>query len=89
LDYWLAAWVACYSALESAVETHPNILVVPYEHLCNEPRVWTALCEEIGIEAGQRREIRAVSSAPAALDDRPLCAAAEALYARYLKRGTD
>ena len=84
LDYWLATWIACYLALEPVVEASPNILVVPYERLCSEPKVWASICERIGIAPNERREIRAgESSAPRSGDE---SRAADDLYARYLAR---
>ena len=86
LDYWLATWLACYRALEPVADAFPNIFVVPYERLCAEPQTWAAICERIGIEATELREIAAVASAAPDAEDPALAAAAEALHARYLER---
>jgi hypothetical protein len=83
-DYWLATWLACYSALEPIVAAHPNICVTPYERICAEPQAWTALCQRIGIEAAGRREIRTVASEALDQPHRAMSMAADTLYARYL-----
>ena len=85
LDYWLATWLACYRALEPVADAHPNILVIPYERLCAEPRTWAALCERIGIKKGERSEIRAIASAAPDPESRALATAAGKLHARYLE----
>lgn len=86
LDYWLATWIACYRALEPAADDHPNILVVPYERLCADPKTWAAICERVGIDPTEFHEIRAATSAAPELEPAVLIDAAEALYARYLER---
>lgn len=86
LDYWLATWLACYRALEPVADAYPNVLVVPYERLCSDPRTWAVLCETIGIEPADRREMRTVASAARNPADHALASAAEGLHARYLER---
>jgi hypothetical protein len=85
LEYWLATWLACYRALEPVAESCPNVLVVPYERLCSEPRIWTALCERLGIEAAERTEIAVVPRAAPDPEDRELAEAAKSLHERYRK----
>ncbi len=86
LDYWLATWLACYRALEPVADAHPNIRVVPYERLCAGPRTWAAICERVGIEPTEFREIRTGASVAPEMERGPLTAGADALYARYLER---
>ena len=86
LDYWLATWLACYRALEPVADAYPNVLVVSYERLCSDPRTWAVLCETIGIEPADRREMRTVASAARNPADHALASAAEGLHARYLER---
>jgi hypothetical protein len=85
LEYWLATWLACYRELEPVAESCPNVLVVPYEQLCSEPRTWAALCERLGIEAAERTEIAEVPRAAPDPEDRELAEAAKSLHARYRK----
>jgi len=85
LDYWLSSWLACYGALEEVVETHPNILVIPYEQLCSEPRTWAALCQRIGIPPAAPREMRRIVGAEPHPEDGALESAARSLHARYLE----
>jgi hypothetical protein len=84
-DYWLATWLACYSALAPAIEAHPNICVISHERLCSERQTWTAICQRIGIEAAEFREIRPISRAVPEPPDSALAIAAETLHARYLE----
>ena len=86
LNYWLATWLSCYSALEPVVEAHPNIIVVPYERLCADPRTWTAICDRLGLDAAVSGEIRTGPRCVLASEEGVLVSAAEALYARYLER---
>lgn len=86
LDYWLATWLACYRALEPVAETHPNILVVPYERLCAGPQTWAAICERVGIRPTQLSEIRSIATDAPEQSWGPLIQEAETLYSRYLER---
>lgn len=83
LDYWIATWLACYTALEPVVEARQNIAVVPYERLCADPSTWNAICSRVGIVRRERREIRAIEGAA---EGRVPGTPAVALYARYLAR---
>jgi hypothetical protein len=85
LDYWLGTWVACYAALKPVVEANPNILVVPYERLCSDPRMWAALCARIGIDVADRLEIRPAAGTPLEPRDPALPAAAEDLHGWYVE----
>ena len=86
IDYWLATWIAAYTALEPIVDGHANVLVVPYEPLCNDPAVWSALAARLGLEPGSAREIAPVRDSAAVLADPALAAAAAALHARHAER---
>ncbi|WP_395622577.1 sulfotransferase [Sphingomonas daechungensis] len=86
LDYWLATWTACYSALETVVETNGNVLVVPYDRLCGDPQSWNAVAKTLGIAASDRQEIRTVSNECQPLRETKLSSEAQALYERYLRR---
>jgi hypothetical protein len=83
LEYWLATWLACYRELEPVAESCPNVLVVPYERLCSEPRTWAALCERIEIEAVERTEIDVVARVAPDPEDRGLAQAVKSLHSRY------
>lgn len=89
VDYWLATWLACYSALEPVLDAQPNIRVVPYERMCADPAVWTALCRLIGIDEAPRTEIAAPAETFGVDCDRALRAQAEALHARFIQRSRD
>lgn len=83
-DYWLATWLAAYTALDEAAGARGNILVVPHEALCGDDALWPAICARIGIEGGPLREVGPPPSSPvAAAAETELGERARALYARY------
>lgn len=51
VDYWLAQWVASYSAILKKLNTHPEgILLIGYELLCSDTeRVWRTLLDRLNI----------------------------------------
>ena len=84
--YWLEAWLAAYAALETAADRHANVIVVPYEDLCGNRALWTAICESIGVAPQACREIGKVRQTTAEPGDPDLEARAGALYERYRER---
>ncbi len=78
LDYWVANWIDTYGWL---VETAPEAVVfVCYEDLCEDGRVWNALCDLAGLD-------RPAAAAPFRMAERPVpsaCAAELEKAARHI-----
>ena len=89
LDYWLATWLAVYSALEITAAAHANILVVPHESLCNDPAFWPTLCARLGLDAAPLREAEPVSEKAAIGGRSDLEEQTDALYCRSLERARE
>jgi hypothetical protein len=87
LDYWLATWIRVYSALDVAEAAAANVAFVPYEALCSDPAVWTAVAARIGVAAGAAQEIRVVTKKDPGAYDPGLAAEARALHGRLAVRG--
>ena len=92
LDYWLIQWIACYGYLAQQIETAEaegltNIRPVIYETLGDDPAVWPAVADFVGIDAGVDPGFR---PAPTPADtqgaDVERLAAARALYDRLHQR---
>lgn len=86
IDYWLQTWIAVYDALEEVIDTRANILVIPYELLCDDPSLWSAICARIGIAPAPRREIGPIRQSEPPSADPELSARASALHQRYQDR---
>ncbi|MEO6091676.1 MAG: sulfotransferase [Novosphingobium sp.] len=88
LDYWLGVWTACYTALEPVANAHANVLVVPYEALCNRPELWNALCARLDLPVTVPRELSATGLGAASAAD-PAAEEARTIQARYLARACE
>lgn len=88
LDYWLAVWTACYTALEPVADAQANVLVVSYEALCDRRELWDALCARLDLPVAPPRELTAAGGG-AAPQAEQLSEEARALHARYLDRSRE
>ncbi len=80
LNYWLQMWLAVYADLGAAVHEHPNAMIVPYEDLCADPRVWQSLTRALGTPAAAMTEIHSRDSRLVPDHDPALANRALALY---------
>lgn len=86
LDYWLAVWLAAYTALDQAEVQAGNVCFVPYEALSADPAVWQAVARRIGLDPRAAQELRPVTDKAPGPHDGQLAAKAAALHAKLQLR---
>ena len=80
LDYWLHVWICAYQHIQKAALSRPNIVLVPYEDLCEDPEVWTAVLRLVGLEDRTMSEARRVNAREVSAHDPEAAARATEIY---------
>ena len=80
LDYWLRVWTCAYQHIHKAALSRPNIILVPYEDLCEDPKVWAAVLRLVGLEDHAMSEARRVNAREVSQHDPEIAARATEIY---------
>ena len=86
LDYWLSIWIAAHLRIQDAAERHQNIVTVSHDRLCDDPRIWAAVLERVGIEPQPMTELRDLARRDVPAHDAALAAKAVTLYSTLRKQ---